>query len=1228
MSAKATESTKSTKPPEDQAIRDRIGTVVDKTLFVEAGAGTGKTTSLVARIMSLITGPESVPINQIAAITFTEKAATELRNRIRAEINQRLTQIKAAAGSKVVNSAAATTTKHLSSTLDGLDGAAISTLHGFARRLLDEHPLEIGLPPSFEVLDEITSQVMFDESWNDFADRMLTDGSNRDWLLKLDLLGVSINHMQAVALKFTNNWDLLSWPPHSAPNAGDEQMQLGMEIAVEAQQLYELHSDCADPEDRLYQRFEVLPLLIERLETCKTDVDLLAVLANERFRISGVGNTGNQNNWSDVKSVREQFKNFGESCEQFLTLVAHEATNSCVRQLRRFALQLAEDRRRAGRLSFQDLLAVCRNLLRSEKHGVAVREALHNRYTHLLLDEFHDTDPIQIEIAALIAAAPTKNNFPGDWSELETRPGHLFFVGDPKQSIYRFRRADIALYHRARERFGSVLGETLSLSVNFRSSKPIIDWVNHTFETLMDTDEDDIGGDVHGDVDVGELQASYAPLRAVRSAPTVGHPVTFLGIPGWPTRKMAEIRMNEAKDVAGAIVTICSQGWTVFDKRIGKERPAHLDDIAILIPSRTSLPYLEDELEKRRIPYRLESTSFVWGNRVIRDLMMCLRAISDPTNELAIVSALRSPIYGCGDDDLFRHKAVNNGKWDYRLASNTQASNTGASNAQTGDTQIVVDPVAVGLAHLNELHGSASYQTPSELIEQLVVERQVLEQATAWPGVREQWRHVRFLVDQARAWSESQQSGLRRFLLWADEQSNDNARVTIPVLPELDGEAVHVMTMHASKGLEFPIVILAGLQETVRKESQAGSVGFISENKPPAVRLRGSAKTSNYEEWAAVEIIANHYERVRRLYVACTRARDHLLVSLHRKEGDNPKSLPAHSSSLLLFDANTDVLEGDVSTPTDVAVADEDFSHAGDLPEEFLATTVRSTSRPAQNEWELDHERALAASKRPAWLSASNVAKRFGPATRVPADERDDERAKETQAEIHDGLEKGEDESGDRAPHASHYGGASFGSAVHGVLERLDLLEAVNAVAGTASGDGAGIDASDFDNKLTKLVELVLSSPGAEGAHDLRSGVEQSVRAVLADPTVANAARSRHWQEIYVGTLAEEVVVDGFIDLLYEDPVSSTADSPVYVVLDFKTSSTTDETRLAERTAGYLPQGSIYAHCVQRVTGATVSRVEFVYVTRDGIQVHTVESEALATAIEDAMRMAQEAASG
>ncbi len=153
---------------------------------------------------------------------------------------------------------------------------------------------------------------------------------------------------------------------------------------------------------------------------------------------------------------------------------------------RRSRFDAAEDRKRAGQLEFHDLLVLARALLRDPNHGPAVRATLHERYQRLLLDEFQDTDPIQIELAVRIAAADPASESAGTqlWDEVPVTPGHLFVVGDPKQSIYRFRRADISTFLATRERFGTEGAGTVELTANFRTVRPVIEWVNTTFAAL------------------------------------------------------------------------------------------------------------------------------------------------------------------------------------------------------------------------------------------------------------------------------------------------------------------------------------------------------------------------------------------------------------------------------------------------------------------------------------------------------------------------------------------------------------------------------------------------------------------------------------------------------------------------------------------------------------------------------------------------------------------------
>ena len=314
-------------------------------------------------------------------------------------------------------------------------------------------------------------------------------------------------------------------------------------------------------------------------------------------------------------------------------------------ELRDFTIGSAEERRVDGRLDFHDLLVLARRLLRGPD-GPAVRRRLGDRYRRLLLDEFQDTDPIQIDLAVLIASdSPDAADRP--WHDVPVAPGRLFVVGDPKQSIYRFRRADIGLFLRARD----TLGEVLALTTNFRTTRPVIEWVNHVFGRLIEAEEGS--------------QPAYQALDPApgSDAPPDGAPVVVLGRDKHDDGPKAEVlREREADDVADAVLTACT--WQVREPGgygAPRWRRAGLGDITILLPARTSLPALERALEDRDIPYRAEASSLVYATQEVRDLLLAARALADPTDELALAATLRSPLFGCGDDDLFTYGVVHGG---------------------------------------------------------------------------------------------------------------------------------------------------------------------------------------------------------------------------------------------------------------------------------------------------------------------------------------------------------------------------------------------------------------------------------------------------------------------------------------------------------------------------------------------------------------------------------------
>ncbi len=825
-----------TKPlPADTHERHRILTDRQSNLFVEAGAGTGKTRALVDRVEALVLD-DGVAMESIAMITFTEKAALELRDRIQQRFER-------------------SDNPRARTALQQVDGAAVGTLHSFAQRILAEHPVEAGLPPGIEILDEIGSEIEFEQQWQTFCDELLEDQTAAKPLLMLEALGVHLSHLRSVATQMADNWDLIE------QNLDFDPVPLKpintTKVLEQFDRVVAFKKECVYHGDRLFGHLKAVTTNRKTLSEAFDEIEFLSLLnsmgATKPKPNLAVkpGRAGEKHNWKiDPQDVRYAINALGVTCDKVVSELGGSALEHIGVRIGKFVLAAAEQRREAGRLQFHDLLVRARRLLRDETVGEEVRASLHRQFTHLLLDEFQDTDPIQIELAVLIT---TSDRHIGnrDWWELAIEPGRLFFVGDPKQSIYRFRRADIGLYLQAREHFTN----RASLTVNFRTVSPVIKFINDVFSHLI---EEEKGS-----------QPKYEPLSAFRGGFCQSSPaVALLGAKAIEAKISADgLRQKESTDVAATLQEVLSHNssWQVQDPE-GGWRKARPSDVCILLPTRTSLASLQSALDDAAIPYRAETSSLVYNSREVRELMMALRAVSDPTDELALVSALRSFVYGCGDDDLANWRHDCNGR--FHILSELPA---GCEKHRVG----------MALTHLKRLHEQHHFCTPAKLLDQLIRERGVLESAVANNAPRDVWRRFRFVVDQSRAWTSSGNIGLRAYLEWVRRQGDEHAKVTENVLPETDDESVQIMTVHGSKGLEFPITVLAGMSSRLNRHERGPAVHYPP-NESVVLKVSKRVATKNYQTWQATNAAMDEHESLRLLYVAATRARDHLIVCLHR----------------------------------------------------------------------------------------------------------------------------------------------------------------------------------------------------------------------------------------------------------------------------------------------------------------------------------------------------------
>ncbi|MDQ4046562.1 MAG: UvrD-helicase domain-containing protein, partial [Actinomycetota bacterium] len=575
----------------DQSDRTLIEQDLDANIFVEAGAGSGKTHELVERICTMVDA--GVELRSVAAITFTEKAAGELRERVRRQLTD------------------ASPTDLRQRALDQLDTAPIGTIHSFAARLISQHPVEAGVPPLITVVDELRSQIAFTRRWEAARQKLFTDPSVDDALRILLAVGVTLDHLENVAADLDANWDRLeSHPPRKRRIPA---VDLGPLLRQTSEVLAHA-GHCTDPADKLLTAFEHIKSWHGRLAEAETGELGLVLELLHSVPQSGFSG-GQKGNWSvNIADVRSSCKDLAAQATALRNSFVQPAVETVTAAMADVLVEAARERQRSGELEYHDLLIHARDLLvGGNKAGV--HAALHNRYRCIMLDEFQDTDPIQAELATRIAADEVCG--PDGWEQLSVPPGRLFTVGDPKQSIYRFRRADIATYLAAQQRFSDDPNSRIaSLQTNFRSTGALLEWINGTFGQLITPS--------------GSIQPEYRALTPDPRRPEWngehGPAVSVIGRTGAQPGESGKVsaddmRRQEAADVAAAIRlatgTAGPPAWQKQSKRSGGFAcsAVELKDICVLIPTRTSLAALEDALDDAGIEYRAEASSLVYSTQ-------------------------------------------------------------------------------------------------------------------------------------------------------------------------------------------------------------------------------------------------------------------------------------------------------------------------------------------------------------------------------------------------------------------------------------------------------------------------------------------------------------------------------------------------------------------------------------------------------------------------------------
>ncbi|MEZ5400263.1 MAG: UvrD-helicase domain-containing protein [Bryobacteraceae bacterium] len=1102
--------------PSDEQARRRIRESLDESLIVEAAAGTGKTSELVHRIVNVLAAGRT-RVEKIAAVTFTHKAAGELKLRLRQGLDRRR------------NEASGETAANLEDALARLEEATIGTIHSFCAQILRERPVEARVDPAFVEMPETEADRIFNRAFRRWIQGRLNAAAPglRRALIRLAWRDNRDSTPPLEQLKFAGR-ALIEWRDHPAPW---ERAHFDREAEVER-----MRDVLADAASRLNRARTNMPVhnFAEWLHRAGAGVDLdtleALVLKVEREMRSA--------NTQGTATLRQTLDAFRRDADADLAWNLREEMAGLVDEYK-------DAKRQAGQLDFLDLLVLARNLVRD---NAEVRAYLQQRYTHLFVDEFQDTDPLQAELILLLAAA---NHEQHDWLAVSPAPGKLFVVGDPKQSIYKFRRADVVLYRSLRERLESRGAGVAYLRKSFRSVPGIQRLVNAAFAPEMT-----------GDAVAG--QAEYVPLEE-HSAPAADQPAIVVLPPprpyGFRNISKASIDACLPETIAAWIAWLLQEsGWRVRDPEANGELvPVSPRHVCVLFRRFTNFgadmtrEYTR-HLEARGVPHLLVGSRSFHSREEVETMRAALTAIEWPDDDLSVFATLRGSLFAIGDAELlkFRHR--------YGRMHPFQERDEDAPN----DYHATWDALSV----LSDLHRRRNQRPVIETVNLLLEATRAHAAFALRPAGHQVLANVRRVADLARSYEMEGGISFRGFVEFLETQAAKGDSSEAPVLEE-GAEGVRIMTVHAAKGLEFPVVVLADITANIQSWEPQRYVD--GEKGVCAQRILGCMPWE-LRQHRDIESAREHAEGVRIAYVAATRARDILAVpavgdderdgwvaplnkaiypALDRwRVADPGPGCPPFGDATVLERPADLLANGEISVRPglhvprageheivwwDPAVLRTGVESSFGIRQEEILLPGSSASMKDFERWHAGREELVIAGSKPRLnvFTPSEIASRPDGFV-CPV-------AVETVARV-DGRPIG----------------PRFGSLIHAVLRDIDLKDGAAQVVPLAQLHGRLLGNTEAE------VEAAWDAIAAALRHP-----------VLRDAAAADQCR-REWPMLL---RTEAALVEGIIDLAY-------LAGNVWTIVDYKTGEDFESVRSA-----YEVQIQWYAHAVAKLTGREVRAV-------------------------------------
>ncbi len=832
----------------DRQARILAETTFDRNVVVVAGAGTGKTTLLVNRLVHLlIKEPRPVTVTQIVALTFTNKAATEMKVRLRERLmvlaNPEADTARAVDGGAV--SMADLRARYGLSTdavagraaaaLHDLEKGQIGTLHSFAAHLLRLHPLEGGVDPTFQEDDGLRFEEHFAAVWEIWVDRELSRRGSHHQLWRRVLGLVTLDDVRSLARALCS--ELVDM---EVVRAQINEETLSPVLVEWVRQAYQRGQVLLDAHDRPKRR------KIEQMLAAAVTV-LRAVVDQGAAGIQALSA-------ADLESLKKDLGNPVAGWEKDEFIEAESIINTAQQyqsvdtQFFKYTLTLLEPLvseirlsfRLKGWVSFDGLLARARTLLQDH---LAIRERIKQDYRAVLVDEFQDTDPVQYEL--MLAISECVGTQASTWQEMALEPGKLFIVGDPKQSIYAFRRADIEAFDRVVQKIEEDGGVIQTLTTNFRSDAAVLGPVNDVFDRLFER---------RPLVQPANVRLEVQPQRRASAFDA--------GVRVHVTLPVQDERAFDAAGATRAEGETLARWLTEEVLSRPQVKPGH---IALLFRKLTQADTYVDALRRYGLPYVIEGEKHFYRRQEVIDLMNVLRVLDHPHDNVALAGVLRSPLGGLSDRALYELRQVTG--FDYlRIESLSAWKHPEAPS------------VRLLYGHLAWLHRQVGALPLADVLALIFDRLPILEIAAASMHGEQAVANLLKVKHTAAALSDRPHLTLSGFVDLMVARLDEQPDEAESPLSEESSNAIQVLTIHKAKGLEFPIVVLPGLHQGSGRERGLPVVTFDWSSGSYGLSL-GAVHNFGAVLVHEKQKVREEAERRRVLYVGMTRAKDMLVLS-------------------------------------------------------------------------------------------------------------------------------------------------------------------------------------------------------------------------------------------------------------------------------------------------------------------------------------------------------------